>query len=86
MDYSQVNNQVVDRSRVSTSINTLFTAAELYGTIKIIGKLVYHNFITGDDLINIIYKKTKEDQDGEKIKDTYIYANRVNPLFCSSWL
>ena len=46
------------------------------------GNLVCHNLTTGEDFIKIRYDKTKEDQDGEKIKDKHIYANPFNPLVC----
>ena len=49
---------------------------------KNIGKLAYHNFVIGDDYIQIRYNKTKADQDGEKICNKHIYANPLNPLVC----
>ena len=47
---------------------------------KNIGKLAYHNFTTDNDFIKIRYNKMKADQDGEKIRDTHVYTNPINPL------
>jgi len=60
-----------------------FSSGIVWKDQRIFGDLAYQNFTTGNNFIKIRYNKTKADQDGEKIRDKYVYANLFNPLVCT---